>query len=259
MKFFKKDNEKTFYQFSEEIKDIKVHEINQIDNQNNEIKEKQTGSSKYIEKLDNIKIKYKKDPKKFAILASSFLLLLSLIIGTSFAALSYLSQTANNTTIEAGTLALELKNESNQISLDEALPQSDKDAIKNNSEYTFTVKNKGSLKSNYKVILENTCTTNTEYEINGSKVKPDKCIPNEYIKVGIKKGNEEYKVLEYDKEKNEYILETGMLSSNEEESYKMKVWLDYDTPNEYNSEGVYNIIYSAKLAIDYEQTNTQKE
>jgi len=205
-------------------------------------------------KFNNLKIKYKKDPKKFVIMASSLLLVLSLIIGTSYAALSYLSKTNNTTRIESGTLALEIKNEANSITLQGALPEEDSDGLKNEKEYEFSVKNTGSVPAHYKITLDNTCSLERTYQINDKEKTPDKCIPNEYIKIGLKKGEEEYKVLEYDKEKNEYILETGLIEKEQEESYKMKIWLDYDTPNDYNSKGIYTIIYSGKLNIKYEQT-----
>ena len=67
--------------------------------------------------IKDVKGVYKKDPKKFIILATSFILAICLLTGTSYAALSYISKTHNISKIEAGTLALELKNEENSIIL----------------------------------------------------------------------------------------------------------------------------------------------
>ena len=204
-------------------------------------------------RFNDLKVKYKKDKKKLLLLVSSILLVFSLMMGTSYAYLTYISKTEATTMIEAGTLALTLKNEANVINLNYAIPQKDSDALSKNSEYEFTIENTGNINANYKIKLENTCSVNKTYEIEEEEVKPDKCIPNEYIKVGIKQENKEYKVLEYDEEKGEYILETGTLVPSETSEYKMKVWLSYDTPNDYNTKGTQNIIYSGKLSIDYEQ------
>ena len=412
--------------------------------------------------IDNLKVRYKKDKKKFLLLLSSLFLVLSLICGTSYAYLTYVDKTDNTTLIEAGTLALTLKNESNEIILDGAAPQKDDIALEKNKEYEFSIENKGSLDSIYKIKLNNICSLDGTFNINGEEVTPDKCVPNEYIKVGLKKtdntlkegilkgtpdingatlssigmefdgddyidmgnasfdfgssitvaarfkltkltgtiqyliGNPEdggfllyvdannnirtgiyssadsaykyattnspkielnkwytvvgiydgvnvqtyingvkevetplanaqvlsvmpifiganpgasgqhsaylngtisdalvindvlseeeiaknyngqinyydndktlfyqnwnekvysdYEVLEYDEEDDTYILDQDVLKPNEERSYKMKLWLDYDTPNDYNAQNMYNIIYSGALAIDYEQT-----
>lgn len=209
----------------------------------------------FSKRFENLKIKYKKDPKKFIILATSFMLVICLLTGTSYAALSYLSKTNSTARITAGTLALELKNESNTITLENAIPQEDKDAIKNNKIYEFTVENNGTIPAHYIVSIENTCDLTKYYQTENEEVKPDKCIPSEYIKIGISQNEGEYKVLEYNQEENNYILETGILEAQETKDYQMKIWLDYNTPNDYNSEGIYNIVYSGKIGIDYKQVN----
>ena len=207
---------------------------------------------KFNKKFENLKIKYKKDPKKYIVLATSILLALSLLVGTSYAYLTYISKTENEVTIEAGTLSLTFENETNSITLENALPQQDEEALEQNEEYSFTIKNNGSLAASYKITLDNTCTLDKTYTINGASITPDKCTPDSHIKVGIKEENGDYEVLEKTND-NEYILAVGTLSSDETKSYTMKIWLDYDTPNEYNSQGTLNIIYSGKLGLEYEQ------
>lgn len=206
----------------------------------------------FSNKINNLKIKYKKDPKKFALVLSSLLLALSLLCGSSYAYFTYIGKTDNTTLIEAGTLALTFKNESNAIILDNALPQKDSDALENNTEYEFAIKNNGSLSANYTITLDNTCTTRKTYTINETEITPDKCIPNEYIKVGIKEGDNDYKVVEVNEEGN-IVIEADKINKSKTKSYKMKIWLSYDTPNEYNSLETQNIIYSGKLGLEYEQ------
>ena len=216
------------------------------------VKPKVTNRKKFSKKFDDLKI----DPKKYIVMASCLLLALALLGGTSYAYLSYVSKTGNTTVIEAGTLALTFANESNAITLDNAVPQQDNNALEENTEYTFSIKNNGSLAASYKITLDNTCTLDKTYSINGESVKPDTCIPDSHIKVGIKEGNGEYTVLDKTSE-NDYVIAAGSLNGGAEKSYTMKIWLDYDTPNDYNSHGTLNIIYSGKLGLDYEQGITE--
>ena len=74
--------------------------INNYNTNNNNNNNDNMSKSKYRASTPNLldvitnAIEYKKDPKKFVLLMSSILLLISLIIGTSYAALSYLSKTS---------------------------------------------------------------------------------------------------------------------------------------------------------------------
>ena len=106
---------------------------------------------KFVDKFDDLKIKYKKDPKKFVVVATGLLLAFSTLVGSSYAYLTYVSKTANSTTINAGTLAMVFKNESNSITLNNALPQKDSDGLANSSEYEFTIENTGSIPAQFKI------------------------------------------------------------------------------------------------------------
>ena len=212
-------------------------------------------SKSFSDKFKNLKVKYKQDPKKFIVATFAILVAFSMLIGSSYAYLSYVSKTANSTTITAGTLALNFKNESNSITLSNALPEKDNLGLENSAEYEFTIENTGSLPATYRVTLDNTCLTTKTYSINGENITPSTCIPNEFIKVAIKENNGRYKVLEKKTLNNEasYIIATGSLKATKTITYKMKIWLDYDTPNTYNANGGKNIIYAGQLGLSYEQ------
>ena len=212
-------------------------------------------SKSFSDKFKNLKVKYKQDPKKFIVATFAILVAFSMLIGSSYAYLSYVSKTANSTTITAGTLALNFKNESNSITLSNALPEKDNLGLENSAEYEFTIENIGSLPATYRVTLDNTCLTTKTYSINGENITPSTCIPNEFIKVAIKENNGRYKVLEKKTINNEasYIIATGSLKATKTITYKMKIWLDYDTPNTYNANGGKNIIYAGQLGLSYEQ------
>ena len=251
----KKEKDNSLYDIEEEILENRK-DRKEVEEEIEVVKPKVTNRKKFSKKFDDLKIKYKKDPKKYIVIASCLLLALALLGGTSYAYLSYVSKTGNTTVIEAGTLALTFANESNAIILDNAVPQQDNNALEENTEYTFSIKNNGSLAASYKITLDNTCTLDKTYSINGESVKPDTCIPDSHIKVGIKEGNGEYTVLDKTSE-NDYVIAAGSLNGGASKNYTMKIWLDYDTPNDYNSHGTLNIIYSGKLGLDYEQGITE--
>ena len=206
-------------------------------------------------KFNNLKVRYKKDPKKGLALVLAIVALFSTLVGSSYAYLQYVSKTNNSTVINAGTLALTFKGSSNSIMLTGALPQSDSDGLANSAEYEFSIENTGSIPANYRLTLDNVCSTSSSYSIDGTSVTPSLCIPNEYIKVAIKEGNKDYKVLEKKTINNEtsYIIDADSLKSKLTRTYKMKIWLDYDTPNTYSSSGSNIVIYAGKLGLSYEQ------
>ena len=197
-------------------------------------------------RFDTFKIRYKKDKKKYLVAMSALCAMLSMTMGSSYAYLTYISQTEHSVIIDAGELALSFYNEQNYISIENAVPVKDQVGLANEQEYSFDIKNNGTIPASYKITLNNTCET-------GNGV--DLCIPDEYIKVGLKVGNADYKVVERNN-KSEYVIETGSLSKGGYNSYKMKVWLAHNTPNTYNSAGGLRVVYKAQLGITYEQSKT---
>ena len=153
-------------------------------------------NNNFNNKFKHLKIRYKKDPKKYLVFITSLILMFACIIGTSYAVLTYISKTDNSTVVEFGTVALNFQNETNEISLDGAIPQENSEAIKNNKEYEFTVKNDGTVNSVFELTLDNTCSLDRSYKIDNKYVKVDKCIPDKYIKVALKEGNSKYEVIE---------------------------------------------------------------
>ena len=203
----------------------------------------------FSNKFKNLQVKYKKDKRKTLVALAAILAMFSLLCGSSYAYLTYVSKTNNSVTISIGSLALIFQNEENAITLQNAVPVKDSVGLASDKEYSFEVKNTGDIPANYTITLDNTCTT-------GSGV--DTCIPDEYIKVGIKIGSGSYKVVERN-DKNKYVIETGSLEANKVQSYKMKIWLAHRTPNTYNGADNKNIYYKGKLGLTYEQGKTAPE
>ena len=215
-------------------------------------------SRNFSNKFKNLKIKYKKDPKKFAVVTLGLLVAFSALVGSSYAYLTYISKTNSSTVINAGTLALVFKNDSNAITLDGPLPMKDSDGLSSADIYGFSIENTGSISATYRVTLDNTCSLGKSYEVGGASVTPNICIPDNYVKVGISENGGEYKVLERKSanEESSYIIAAGSLNAGKTISYKMKIWLDYSTPNTYNTTENSVSLYAGKLGLSYEQGNS---
>ena len=161
--------------------------------------------------FNDFKVKYKKDKKKYLVAMSALCAILSMTMGSSYAYLTYVSETEHTVVIDAGELALSFYNEQNIISVQNAVPVKDQVGLASDQEYSFDVKNNGTIPAIYKITLDNTCTTGATVDV---------CIPDEYIKVGLKIGTGAYKVIEKN-DKSEYIIDNGSLQSGGLNSYKM--------------------------------------
>ncbi len=207
----------------------------------------------FFKKFNKLDFGDKEKKKKIISLAVTILGILLIVTGTSAAYLMSQKEGTKNT-ITAGTLVLSLPTESEGITLNGALPISDEAGVSGSNSYTFVLKNSGTLKMNYAIYLKNKCSTTSSVTIGSETITPDICIPNEYIKVGIKKGTEDYKILTLD---NDELLMKGTMNSNETIDFSLKIWLDENIPNEYNAilNGVErNVIYYGKLELTGKQT-----
>ena len=127
--------------------------------------------------------------------------------------------------------------------MENALPQQDIEALDNNQEYSFTIKNTGTLAASYKLTLDNTCTLDRNYTLNNKQVLPDKCVPDSYIKVGIKKENNEYIVLE--KEENKLLKGDAQISG----TTKSDDGIIFDGIDDYIDMGNNNFDFQNQLTV----------
>ncbi|MDD5979995.1 MAG: hypothetical protein PUC23_02665 [bacterium] len=206
----------------------------------------------FFNKFGKLKIKSESLNKRVISLLITIFCILLIVTGASAAYLMSQKGGSSNK-ITAGTLVLSLPTESEGITLNGALPTSNEIGVSGSNNYTFTLKNSGTLKMNYAIYLKNNCSTTSSVTIDSETITPDICIPNEYIKVGIKKGTEDYKIITLD---NDELLMKGTMDSNETIDFSLKIWLDENTPNEYNAilDGVErNIIYYGNLELTGQQ------
>ena len=206
----------------------------------------------FFNKFNRLKVKYKDSPS----IKISFLLgvvsILLIFIGSSYAFIFKSAYTESINKITAGNLVMTLENTTPVISIGNAVPTPDDVAISSSDYYGFTLKNNGSINAKYKISLINSCVVGNTYTVGSDSVVAGVCVPTKYIKAGISKDGEDYKVLSPDSSGN-IILDSSVLGKLRNSSYKLKLWLDYDTPNEYNVKDK-NIIISVKLQLYSEQT-----
>ncbi len=164
--------------------------------------------------------------------------------------MAYLLFEASGTTqtISAGTLQLSYTNESEAIILNNAVPQSDEQGL-NNNVYSITLTNTSTIKSYYELSLNNNCTVGNSYTVNGSSIKADVCIPNNYIKVAVKTNKDE----DYTIKNGGNVILKGYLEAKENISFEMIIWLKEETPNDYQGQTETgtprNVIYNGNFKI----------
>ena len=207
----------------------------------------------FFKKFDNLKMKYKTNKKKILSITLTAVGIACLIIGSSMAYLIFEAE-GTTQTISAGTLQLSFSNEGEAITLNNAVPQTDEQGLENTS-YTVTLTNTGTIKSYYELSLSNNCTVGNSYTIDSTSVTADVCIPNDYIKIGIKIGTNDFVI----KAGTSKLL-TGYLEANGSISFELKIWLDESTPNDYQGqtqEGTSrNVIYNGNFKIYTRQVLT---
>ena len=206
----------------------------------------------FFNKFDKLKVKYKDNPGVKISFLLGIISILFIFVGGSYAFIFKSVYTQSINTISAGTLVITLENTTPVISVNNAIPTPDDVALSDSTTYDFTLKNTGSINAKYKLSLINSCTVGSSYTVGDSSVKADVCIPAQYVKAGISKDGEDFKVVKVDSDGN-IILDDGILAKLRSSSYKLKLWLDYDTPNSYNVKNK-NTIMSYKIQLYSEQT-----
>ena len=201
----------------------------------------------FFKKFEKLKVKYKTNKKRILSITVTAVGIACLLIGSSMAYLIFEAQ-GTTQTISAGTLQLSYTNESEAIILNNAVPQSDEQGL-NNNVYSITLTNTSTIKSYYELSLNNNCTVGNSYTVNGSSIKADVCIPNNYIKVAVKTNKDE----DYTIKNGGNVILKGYLEAKENISFEMIIWLKEETPNDYQGQTETgtprNVIYNGNFKI----------
>ena len=184
----------------------------------------------------------KQKQKKNLIVIIPLLLLILLVIGGSYAWLR-LSITGDKTNkIVAGSLQLTLDDEaSNGISLDKAIPMSDKDGLAT-TEYTFTLKNSGTINSDYTIYLDDEAL-----DANDARML------DKYVKYSLVKNSDTITdILTTTGVNPNRVLDTDTIVGGATNTYSLRVWIDSSADNK-----VMNTVFKTKLRIEANQVKTE--
>ncbi len=176
--------------------------------------------------MNNKKTNLKANLKSSKTTIILILLVLVLLIGTSFALWQLTFTQTGTNVITTGCLKLTLTEETDAINLIDATPISDEEG-KQLSPFTFT--------------LENICTTETNYIVNLETLSSgEKVLADNYVRVNLKEGSNELfidnllethvneeKVIE--EATKAYKLHQGKLGNSEKISFNLRIWLDEKT------------------------------
>ena len=201
----------------------------------------------FFKRFQKLKVKEQTDKKRILSITLISVGIACLLIGSSMAYLLF-EASGTTQTISAGTLQLSYTNESEAIILNNAVPQSDEQGL-NNNVYSITLTNTSTIKSYYELSLNNNCTVGNSYTVNGSSIKADVCIPNNYIKVAVKTNKDE----DYTIKNGGNVILKGYLEAKENISFEMIIWLKEETPNDYQGQTETgtprNVIYNGNFKI----------
>ncbi len=160
-----------------------------------------------------------------------------LLIGSSYALLRSSDVSTNPYTMNVGLLEVSFKSGTQNLTLSNAYPISDEDGMNQQEELVFTIKNTGQMKANYSVYIEETSTS------------PAFASVIRYANQRNTNGYSDIKTLGEDN----YIEKDTFIDINEEVTYRVKMWLDYDADNTYM-----NKTFSAKLVVVSNQMDENK-
>ena len=158
---------------------------------------------------------------QFLVMAFCVLGLVAVLVGSSYAIFSDVSDQGDYNTVTAGTLQLSYE-DTQSLSLSNLYPVSDVEGMTGEG-YTFTVRNIGTLPSDYKVMIQD----------DEAMIQADGCsdhlMPKANIKISVDGG---MPFLLSSIEESNYMITTGNLQPGDSVTHVVKVWIDEASGNE---------------------------
>ena len=179
-------------------------------------------------------LKFNKEFKKYAPI---FLIMLAIVLlmGTSYALLRSSQQGENTYVMNVGLLEVTfVDSETNELTINNAVPMTDSEGISQSDELIFTVKNTGDLAASYDIYIEETSTS------------PEFKTVIRFVSSKNDTGYNSPKTLSEDY----YIEQGGSLAVGESATYKVKLWLSETADSTYM-----NKTFTARIVVDSYQTN----
>ena len=190
-------------------------------------------------------MKVKEIIKQYKLIVLGIILLLLVVIGSSFAIFNIGIQGGNNK-IKVGNLALDLdETASNGILISPAYPLSDEEGLSETPKYIFTLQNNGNITADFTMYLNDITTAVKKMSHNIIRFNLKKQI---YNADSTLKENQPSDVMAYLTDitvSGKIVLDSGSLEPSEKITYTLNLWMDYDAGNEYQGSS-----FKGKLRID---------
>ena len=158
---------------------------------------------------------------QFLVMAFCVFGLVAVLVGSSYAIFSDVSDQGDYNTVTTGTLQLSYE-DTQSLSLSNLYPVSDVEGMTGEG-YTFTVRNIGTLPSDYKVMIQD----------DEAMIQADGCSDHLMTKANIKisiDGGTPFLLSSI--EESNYMITTGNLQPGESVTHVVKVWIDEASGNE---------------------------
>ena len=188
--------------------------------------------------MDNEELK--KLFKDNSVLIAIIMLSCIVLIGSSYAWYKISIDSSKTTTIVAGNLELSLE-EKNEVTLVNAIPQSDDKGMQNES-FNFKVSNTGSVDSKFKIYLDDT-PLSSGTRISDSVIKYS-------ITGGTTSTGAKYMNSNYVGKRRE--IASGTLKAGESADYQLRIWIAEEATVEISGQN-----FLAKIGIEGNQFNEE--
>ena len=187
-----------------------------------------------------------KDKKKIILISIGVILLITLVVGLSYAMYTFTGSGTKENVIQTGHIVITF-NDVNNISIQNRYPETDSEGLANtdtNSQMTFTVTS------------DITGSTKVNYALGITDIQEGATLTQKNIKIYLKKGNNvaagftenkgelisSFKPLYIENVMTSHVLLTDVISGSEVHTYTLKAWIDenYKLPStESNTNGIH--------------------
>ncbi len=185
-----------------------------------------------------------KNKKRKFLIVLGIILVLLLMVGTSYALWSTTAIQSGVNEIQSDCLSLTIENSENEINLTNAFPLTDEEAEKL-TPYTFMIKNNCNTSVNYTVKLEK-LQKNNEQTLDSSNIAIEFNNAQKQILSDYPQGTSTYKDTDAKSIEARELIK-GTIKGNETRNYQLKLWMDEHVTAE---EDVMNKIFRSKIVID---------
>ncbi len=180
-----------------------------------------------------------KEKKRIIPIIISIIAVILIVIGASYAWFTLTIEATKTNTLRVGNLALTLEDESSVgINQENAIPMLDEDGEMTDP-YHFTLKNEGSMASEYTIYLDDDTLDGGEERIANSKVKYQL----------DKNGEKTTALLSTIEDNNTRILDSGKINGGSTNTYDLRLWLDENVTSEASGQ-----VFKGKVRIEAVQS-----